>query len=47
MEQFLQVGVISSTHGIRGRSKSISDNGRSGPVQKVEKSASGYGKRTA
>ena len=32
MEQFLQVGAITSTHGIRGEVKSISDDRRSGAV---------------
>ena len=32
--RFLQVGAITSTHGIRGEVKSISDDRRSGAVSK-------------
>ena len=46
MEQLLQVGVISSTHGIAGRSKSISYYRRSRSVQKIKTGDPGYRKRT-
>ena len=47
MEQFLQVGVISSTHGIRGEVKVFPTTDDPARFKKLKKSASGHGKRTA
>ena len=46
-EQFLQVGVISSTHGIRGEVKVFPTTDDAARFKKLKKGAAGYGEGAA
>ena len=47
MEQLLRVGVISSTHGVKGEVKVFPTTDDAARFKKLKQGDSGYGKRTA